>query len=288
MRRVGEGNEQKTRGKMDSQHVILLFFSFGNMSSASRTFQSYFYFKIHPASYLFPRCTLLTSSPAAFLLLISLQGRPATHDLMKNMLEALGYRVTKIRISALVGNTYHARVHFGRKSGIKSQDGAPSSTEIDIDARPSDALNLAVRFGAPIYVNKDVAAKMSLPSLAFDERHVSAAAATGSHATAVPSAVEITNSCREEILQYIDPTIMDKLQLQLAIAEERFEEASRLRDAIEKTLASDRALALVVAMETALEDQRFEEAARLRDEFKKHRVAQIMNENQKETSDVYE
>ena len=80
---------------------------------------------------------------------------------------------------------------------------------------------------------------------------------------------------------------MDKLQLQLAIAEERFEEASRLRDAIEKTLASDRALALVVAIETALEDQRFEEAARLRDEFKKHRLAQAAAE-QKETSDVYE
>ena len=230
----------------------------------------------------FPNNIHLLTSPSSFC-----QGRPATHDLMRNMLEALGYRVTKIRISALVGNTYHARVHFGRGRGIKTQDGAPSATEIDIDARPSDALNLAVRFGAPIYVNKDVAAKMSLPSLAFDERHVSAAAATGSHANVVPSAIEITNSCKEEILQYIDPTIMDKLQLQLAIAEERFEEASRLRDAIEKTLASDRALALVVAIETALEDQRFEEAARLRDEFKKHRLAQAAAE-QKETSDVYE
>lgn len=203
---------------------------------------------------------------------------------MKNMLEALGYRVTKIRITALVGNTYHARVHFGRGRGIKGADGAPTATEIDIDARPSDALNLAVRFNAPIFVNKEVAAKMSLPSLAFDERHVSAAAAAGSHATHAPSAVEITNSCREEILQYVDPTIMHKLQLQLAVAEERFEEASRLRDAIDKMLASDRALALVVAIETALDDHRYEEAARLRDEFKKLRLAQQAAE--KETSDV--
>ena len=227
-----------------------------------------------------------------------MQGRPGTHDLMKNMLEALGYRVTKIRITALVGNTYHARVHFGRGRGIKTAtDGAPSATEIDIDARPSDALNLAIRFGAPIFVNKDVAAKMSLPSLAhtYDERHVSAAAAAGSHATPAPSAVEIANSCREEILQYSDPTIMYKLHLQLAIAEERFEEASRLRDEIEKMLASDRALALVVAIETALDDHRYEEAARLRDEFRKLRLEKeagdgndtsTNNNNTKATSDV--
>lgn len=213
-------------------------------------------------------------------------GRPGTHDLMKSMLEALGYRVTRVRITALVGNTYHARVHFGRGRGIKLADpnAAPSATEIDIDARPSDALNLALRFNAPIYVNKDVAAKMSLPSMAFDERHVSAAAAAGSHATPAPSAVEIAASCRDEILQYADPTIMHKLQLQLAIAEERFEEASRLRDAIEKTLASDRALALVVAIETALEDHRYEEAARLRDEFRALRLAK--EAGAKTTSDV--
>ena len=206
---------------------------------------------------------------------------------MKNMLEALGYRVTKIRITSLVGNTYHARIHFGRSRGIKPADSAPSATEVDIDARPSDALNLAVRFGAPIYVNKDVAAKMSLPSLAFDERHISAAAATGSHSTssgaAPASAIDISNSCKEEILQYADPTIMYKLQMQLAIAEERFEEASRLRDCIERTLASDRALTLVVAIETALEDQRFEEAARLRDEFRRIRLEQ---QSEKTISDV--
>lgn len=64
---------------------------------------------------------------------------------------------------------------------------------------------------------------------------------------------------------------MLKLNMQLAIAEERFEEASRIRDQIEKILSSDRELGLVVAMETAIEDQRFDEAARLRDELKKLR-----------------
>lgn len=201
-------------------------------------------------------------------------GRPGTHDLIKNMLEALGYRISKVRITALVGNTYHARVHFGRSRGIKSAEAAPSATEVDIDARPSDAINLAARFGAPIYVNKDVAAQMAVPASAYDERTVSAAAAAGGHGGDAGSAMDIARSCREEILHYSDPTIMHKLHLQVAIAEERFEDATILRDAIEKMLASDRALSLVVAIETALEDQRFEEAARLRDEFRKLRLSQ--------------
>lgn len=206
-----------------------------------------------------------------------LQGRPGTHDLMKNMLEALGYRVSKIRITSLKGSTYLARVHFSRGRGIKSAtpDVAPSFTEIDIDARPSDAINLAIRFGAPIYVNREVAAEAARPSSFFDDREVSAGTSTGasvpSHADA--SASEIVRSCREEILHYSDPTIMHKLQLQLAIAEERFEDATKLRDVIDKLLASDRALSLVVAIETALEDQRFEEAARLRDEFRRLRMS---------------
>ncbi|GAB4822363.1 hypothetical protein N2152v2_009409 [Parachlorella kessleri] len=174
--------------------------------------------------------------------------RPLTHDLMRNMVDALGFRVTKVRVTALVGNTYHARVHLARGRNGKE----PETKEVDIDARPSDAINLAVRFGAPIYVNKDIATKMARTRL---EEH------TESHH-------QIVRSCKEEIVQYQDPTIMHKLNLQLAVAEERFDDAAAIRDTIDKVLASDRALSLVVAIETALEDGRYEEAARLRDEFR--------------------
>lgn len=58
--------------------------------------------------------------------------------------------MTKVCVTALIGNTYHARVHMST-SGKDA-----SSSEVDIDARPSDAINLAVRFNAPVYVNKQV------------------------------------------------------------------------------------------------------------------------------------
>ncbi|KAL0054253.1 hypothetical protein WJX82_006139 [Trebouxia sp. C0006] len=146
--------------------------------------------------------------------------RPMTHDLMKNSLEMLGYRVSKVRITCLVANTYFARIHFSQ--GRKSQEGV--CHEIDVDARPSDAINMAVRFDAPVYVHK-----------------------------------------------------------QLAIVEERYADALKLKDKIEGVLNTDRTVRLVVQLEAALHDSRLEEAAQLRDELAREydrRAAAAVREKQ--------
>ncbi|WPT10970.1 Bifunctional nuclease 1 [Picochlorum sp. SENEW3] len=193
--------------------------------------------------------------------------RPGTHDLLKNLIDIMGYRVTKVRITALVGNIYHARIH------LLSGEGDTEEEEFDVDSRPSDAINMAARFHVPIYVNKDVAAKMAHPGQSHEKQGGSPFTLHGSETdrALLKQHNEIIRSCKEEILLYNDPTMMHKLQLQLAIAEERFEDATKLRDVIDKLLASDRSLSLVIAIETALEDQRFEEAARLRDELRAFR-----------------
>ena len=113
-----------------------------------------------------------------------------------------------VRIHSLVGDTYHARLHLQR------QEGGPT---VDIDARPSDAVNLAVRFKAPIYVSKAIAAKMAVQAGVFEAQSV----------THVESPADIARSCKAEVLMYTDPTVMFNLQLQLAIQEERYEEASQ-------------------------------------------------------------
>ena len=192
--------------------------------------------------------------------------RPGTHDLLKNLIDIMGYQVTKVRITALVGNIYHARIHLLSGEGDTEE-------EFDVDSRPSDAINMAARFHVPIYVNKDVAAKMAHPGQSQGKHGGSPFTLHGSETDRelLKAHNEIIRSCKEEILLYNDPTMMHKLQLQLAIAEERFEDATKLRDVIDKLLASDRSLSLVIAIETALEDQRFEEAARLRDELRAFR-----------------
>lgn len=52
-------------------------------------------------------------------------------------------------MTEIISNTYYARVHVSR--------GGDPPHEVDVDARPSDAINLAVRFGAPVYISKKIA-----------------------------------------------------------------------------------------------------------------------------------
>ncbi len=117
-------------------------------------------------------------------------------------------QVTKVRLTCLVANTYFARIHFAK--GRQSQDGVYH--EIDVDARPSDAINMAVRFAAPVYVHKHLAHRMASEPARFK-------------APTTQTTSEIIRSCKDLLMHFPDPTVVDKLHLQLAIVEERYDDA---------------------------------------------------------------
>ena len=71
--------------------------------------------------------------------------RPMTHDLLKNVIEGLRANVAQVVITDLKDNTFFANIHL-------NQDGK----EYTVDARPSDAMALALRASAPIYVSREV------------------------------------------------------------------------------------------------------------------------------------
>ncbi|MCX7854511.1 MAG: bifunctional nuclease family protein [Anaerolineae bacterium] len=71
--------------------------------------------------------------------------RPLTHDLLRNVIEAMGGVVQYIVVSELRDDTFYARI-------VISLNGRT----IEVDSRPSDAMNLAVRTRAPIYVAEEV------------------------------------------------------------------------------------------------------------------------------------
>lgn len=71
--------------------------------------------------------------------------RPLTHDLLKSIIETLGGEVLHILISGLEKSTYFARI-------VLDVDG----DTMEIDSRPSDAIALAVRVNAPLYVADEV------------------------------------------------------------------------------------------------------------------------------------
>ena len=77
--------------------------------------------------------------------------RPLTHDLFAAALDRLGVRVERVVINELTDETYHARIHLER-------DGV----QVEVDARPSDALALAVRAEVPIFAADDVLAQAGL------------------------------------------------------------------------------------------------------------------------------
>ncbi len=74
--------------------------------------------------------------------------RPMTHDLMKNLLEHLEVVVARIEVCDLRENTYYALIHL--RNGDR---------ESVVDARPSDAIALALRTGSPIFVADKVLRK---------------------------------------------------------------------------------------------------------------------------------
>jgi bifunctional DNase/RNase len=71
--------------------------------------------------------------------------RPMTHDLLKNVLAELDTRVDRVVINDLRDNTFFARIHLVQKDSALS-----------IDSRPSDAIALALRSHAEIFVEEDV------------------------------------------------------------------------------------------------------------------------------------
>ncbi len=71
--------------------------------------------------------------------------RPLTHDLLRNLIEQLGARVVHIIVNDLANDTFFAQIVLD-----------VNGTTVEVDARPSDAIALAVRTDAPIFAAEDV------------------------------------------------------------------------------------------------------------------------------------
>ncbi len=86
---------------------------------------------------------------------VKLQGvsvpRPLTHDLLCSVIDALGARVNSVVVHDLKNDTFYAKITLDVDGG-----------QIEVDARPSDALALAVRVEAPVYVEESVLDKAGI------------------------------------------------------------------------------------------------------------------------------
>jgi uncharacterized protein len=71
--------------------------------------------------------------------------RPLTHDLIKNVIDGLKVRMTRVVVTEIIDNTYYAMLSIsdGRKDTL-------------IDSRPSDAVAIALRMNVPIFVEETI------------------------------------------------------------------------------------------------------------------------------------
>ena len=76
--------------------------------------------------------------------------RPLTHDLLANILRALGAKIERVIINDLKRGTYFARIVLSSENELQQKK------IIEIDARPSDCIAMATQQPAPIYVSLDV------------------------------------------------------------------------------------------------------------------------------------
>ena len=130
--------------------------------------------------------------------------RPLTHDLFKNVMAQFDATVVRVVVTELKNDTFFARLFFS-KSGI----------ETEVDSRPSDAIALALRFSAPIYVSKEVMESAGIVLPDPDEEGEKGKETTEPE---VP----------------LSPLESMKRELEKAVDDERYEDAARMRDEIKR------------------------------------------------------
>jgi bifunctional DNase/RNase len=84
--------------------------------------------------------------------------RPMTHDLIKNILDGLGATVQQIVVNDLKDNTFFAVIEVNYNGNM-----------VSVDARPSDAIALALRVNAPIFVTEKVVSKAKSMDIAEEK-----------------------------------------------------------------------------------------------------------------------
>lgn len=139
--------------------------------------------------------------------------RPLTHDLFKSVLDSLGGEIVRIEVSDLIDDTFYARLIIDFKGKI-----------LDFDARPSDAICLALRFGAPMYV---------------DEKVMDKAGIIISEEAGEPELPAAELEAPKKTKSKLSPLDSLKLKLDRAIEEERYEDAAKLRDELKKMTTSN-------------------------------------------------
>ncbi len=155
--------------------------------------------------------------------------RPITYDLLRSILNGLSAQVEQVLISGLREDTFYAEITLSL-----------GEQTLDVDSRPSDAIALALRVGAPIYVDEDVINEAGLEVEKQPEGEVAPGTEDAEEALAVLKdeevkgleELEVARTPEGSLDQVAQRVVTLKAKLQEAVAREEYEEAAKLRDEI--------------------------------------------------------
>jgi len=172
------------------------------------------------------RLPIVIGVPEAQAIANELEGikpqRPMTHDLLRNVIDSLGGQLRDVSISSLKDGTFYATLHF-------------EFSDLEVDARPSDAIALAIRCGVPMYVTEEIIAEAGFTPEGDDAEEDFGE--TPEEEPEEDNEIERlrTSSAEPEPEAEAQPkpvSLRDRLHasLDLAIKNEEYEKAAQLRD----------------------------------------------------------
>ncbi|MBL7127660.1 MAG: bifunctional nuclease family protein [Ignavibacteria bacterium] len=156
--------------------------------------------------------------------------RPLTHDLLRTLIETFGYRVETVTINELKDSTFYSRIKFDAESIG------------EIDARPSDAIALALKFSAPIYVSSAI-----MDEIGF-----------------IPEYEEHASKKEE-----------GKEESDILSGKESFEEEAKISDTSNLSVKEKKLKKLKIELDEAVTKEDYEKAAQLRDEINKMEISNL-------------
>jgi uncharacterized protein len=140
--------------------------------------------------------------------------RPLTHDLFKNFATAFEIHLKEVLISKLVDGVFHATLVCEQQGKV-----------IEIDARTSDAVALAIRFQAEIYTTSAI---LEQAGVVLDDEYITPATRAAMAAKEAPMPESTSGSYANQTLEELYDL------LDLAVDDEDYELAARIRDEISK------------------------------------------------------
>jgi len=127
--------------------------------------------------------------------------RPLTHDLCKSLIVGLGASLRRVQITKVQNSTYFAELHLARPDAL-----------VQIDARPSDSIAIALRLGAPIFAQESLLIAVAASEDEEEEVDVDEAIAAGIE-PAAPTPEELSAEQLKHYLENLRPEDFGKFSL---------------------------------------------------------------------------